>query len=95
MSGEARIEIYETQEVPDRPKTYFEVTLSDEFGLQKCIELPMVTDNEYYINCVTYRSGIHTVSVIAEDKSHAVKIAKDLITKYKRERGFERKVVKG
>lgn len=88
--GEARIETFDTQEVPERPKTYFAILTSDEFGLTKCWERPMIDGEEYYINHVNGSSSGYAVNVIAEDKSHAVKIARDLIAQYKYERMVER-----
>ena len=89
-SGEARIETFDTQEVPERPKTYFDILASDEFGLTKCWEKPMIDGEEYHINHVTCGRFGYAVNVIAPDKEHAAKIASDLIAQYKYERMVER-----
>ena len=88
--GEARIETFDTQEVPERPKTYFAIYASDEYGLGKCWEIPMIDGEELYINHVSYNVGGYSVNVVAKDKSHAVKIAQDLIAQYKYEHKVER-----
>ena len=92
--GEARIETFETQEIRKRPKTYWDIAASDEFGLSRCWEMPMIDGEEYYINHVTYGAYGYAVRVIAEDKSHAVKIAQDLIAQFKYEHMVEKRGAK-
>lgn len=93
-NGLASIETFDTEELPNRPKTCWSVGISDDGLIFKCFERSILDDydngKEVDINQVTHGYGSYHVYVIAYNKEHAKKIASDLIAQYKYERMVER-----
>ena len=90
-NGEAEIEEFDTEELSERPKTYWRVQ-SYEGRMCSCREFPITNECEVEckLNSVTCNHSVYTVDVVAKDRAHAIKIAQDLIAQYKYEHKVER-----
>ena len=94
-NGEASIETFDTEELSNRPKTCWDIGISDDGLIFKCFERSILNDvyddgTEVEINQVTHGYSSYHVYVIADDEEHARKIACDLIAQYKYEHEVER-----
>ena len=96
-NGQASIETFDTEELPNRPKTCWSIGVSDDGLIFRCFERSILDDaydfngKEVDINQVTHGYEAYHVYVIADDEEHAKKIACDLIAQYKYKHEVERR----